>query len=307
MAKLNMTFNEAMTKIVNYNTKATPEVDNSYKNQVFYKNSNNMKELPDKSVQLIVTSPPYFNIKDYSLDGYQEKKHSKKKDGQIGDIKKYQDYIDEMLKVWKECYRVLKPNGKLVVNTPLMPMLKSQFNTHYNRHIFDINSDIQHSITNNTEFYLFDSYIWNRTNPSKKLMFGSYPYPRNFYAQNTIEFITVYVKDGIPENNITDEQKSKSELTQSEWIEYTQQIWNIPIPNKSDIAFGKHSAIMPEEIVRRCVRLFSFYDELVLDPFTGSGTTLKVAQELGRNFVGYEISESYKTVIEQKLSQVELK
>jgi DNA modification methylase len=307
MAKLNMTFNEAMTRIVNYNTKTNAETDNSYKNQVFYKNSNNMKELPDKSVQLIVTSPPYFNIKDYSLDGYQEKKHSNKKDGQIGDIKKYQDYIDEMLKVWKECYRVLKPNGKLVINTPLMPMLKSQFNTHYNRHIFDINSDIQHSITNNTELYLFDLYIWNRTNPSKKLMFGSYPYPRNFYAQNTIEFITVYVKDGTPENNITDEQKSKSELTQSEWIEYTKQIWNIPIPNKSDIAFGKHSAIMPEEIVRRCVRLFSFYDELVLDPFAGSGTTLKVAQELGRNFVGYEISESYKEVIEQKLSQVELK
>lgn len=295
-----------MTRILNHNPK-TSAMDNSYTNQVFYKNSNNMKELPDKSVQLIVTSPPYFNIKDYSLDGYQEKKHSNKKDGQIGDIKKYQDYIDEMLKVWKECHRVLKPNGKLVINTPLMPMLKSQFNTHYNRHIFDINSDIQYSITNNTEFYLFDLYVWNRTNPSKKLMFGSYPYPRNFYAQNTIEFITVYVKDGVPENNTTSEQKSNSELTRSEWIEYTKQIWNIPIPNKSDIAFGKHSAIMPEEIVRRCVRLFSFYGELVLDPFAGSGTTLKVAQELGRNFVGYEISEAYKPVIKQKISQAELK
>ncbi len=147
-----------------------------------------------------------------------------------------------------------------------------------------------------------DIYIWNRTNPSKKLMFGSYPYPRNFYAQNTTEFITVYVKDGLPENNVSVKIKEKSKLSQNEWIDFTKQIWDIPIPNKSDLAFGEHSAIMPEEIVRRCVRLFTFVDEIVLDPFAGSGTTLKVAKELGRNFVGYEISKNYEQIIKLKLS-----
>ena len=146
-----------------------------------------------------------------------------------------------------------------------------------------------------------DLYIWNRTNPSKKLMFGSYPYPRNFYAQNTIEFITVYVKNGLPENKLPKKIKEESKLTQKEWIEFTKQIWNIPIPGKGDLAFGEHSAIMPEEIVRRCVKLFTYVGDVVLDPFAGSGTTLKVAQELKRNFVGYEISKSYKKIIQLKL------
>lgn len=274
----------------------------NYLNKVYFGDARKMKELPDSSVQLIVTSPPYFNIKDYSLDGHQKDVKGRKAKGQIGDISDYKKYIAEMLLVWKECERVLKPNGKLIINTPLMPMIKKNLSTHYNRHIFDINSDIQHSIVSNSKkLFLMDVYIWNRTNPSKKLMFGSYPYPRNFYAQNTIEFITVYVKDGIPENGLPQNIKDKSKLTQKEWVEFTKQIWNIPIPGKGDLAFGEHSALMPEEIVRRCIRLFSFVGDVVLDPFTGSGTTLKVAKELERNFVGYEISKTYEKIIKLKL------
>jgi len=273
-------------------------------NKVYFKDSRKMAELPNNSVHLIVTSPPYFNIKDYSLDGYQQNKKSEKIVGQIGDIPNYKKYIEEMLKVWKECERVLNPNGKLVINTPLMPMLKKSLNTHYNRHIFDINSDIENSILSNTGLFLLDVFIWNRTNPSKKLMFGSYPYPRNFYAQNTIEFITVYVKDGLSENNLPKEIKEKSKLTEKEWVEFTRQIWNIPIPNKNDLAFGEHSAIMPEEIVRRCIKLYTYIGDVVLDPFTGSGTTLKVTKELKRNYVGYEISRNYERVINLKLGSL---
>jgi len=274
-----------------------------FKNKVFYRDARKMVEVPSGSIDLIITSPPYFNIKDYSKDGYQEKKISKKIKGQIGDIKNYKRYINEMLKIWKECYRVMKSNGKLIVNTPLMPMLKKDFNTHFNRHIFDINSDIEHSILSNIKnLYLLDIYIWERKNSTKKLMFGSYPYPRNFYAQNIIEFISVYVKDGKSDNNIPTKIKKLSKLTQKEWVEYTKQIWTIPIPNKKDLAFGKHSAIMPEEIVKRCIRLYTFVGDTVLDPLAGSGTTLKVAKELKRNYVGYEISKDYKNIIERKLN-----
>ncbi len=276
---------------------------NDFKNKIYFKNAQKMSEIPDNSIDLIVTSPPYFNIKDYSKNGTQTQIHSNKTKGQIGDISDYKLFINELLIVWKECERVLKPNGKLVINTPLLPMKKKEFTTHYNRHIFDLNSDIQNSILyqKNTEMYLFDTYIWNRTNTSKKLMFGSYPYPRNFYAQNTSEFITVYVKDGKPINNVSKEIKELSKLTEKEWVDFTKQIWDIPIPNKNDIAYGEHSAIMPEEIIRRCVRLFTYEQDTVLDPFAGSGTTLKVAKELNRNYVGYEIMKSYKNVIEKKL------
>ena len=282
-------------------------MDTSFVNKVFFKDSRNMSEIPDNSIHLIVTSPPYFNIKDYSKDYSQKNTILEKKEGQIGDINDYKKYIQELLIVWKECERVLKPNGKLVINTPLMPMLKKDYNTHYNRHIFDINADIEHSILSNTNLYLYDIYIWNRTNPTKRLMFGSYPYPRNFYAQNTSEFITVYVKDGKPDNNIPESIKEKSKLTEKEWIEYTKQIWNIPIPGKNDIANYIHPAIMPEEIPRRCIKLYTFVGDIVLDPFAGSGTTLKVAKELERNFVGYEIMEGFKSVIQKKLYSASVK
>lgn len=285
-----------MAKLINIMT--------DYINKIFYKDSRIMKELPDNSVHLIVTSPPYFNIKDYSLDGYQKKRRHKKSRGQIGDIQNYDNYIAEMLKIWKQCERVLKPNGKLVINTPLMPILKRRLTTHYNRHIFDINSDIQNSILRNTGLFLLDVYIWNRTNPGKRLMFGSYPYPRNFYAQNTIEFITVYVKDGASDNNIPPKLKKESKLSEREWVKFTKQIWNIPTVNRGDIAFGEHSAIMPAEIAKRCIKLFTFKGDMVLDPFAGSGTTLKVAKEMGRNFVGYEISNGYKKIINRKLGNV---
>ncbi|MGN8444068.1 Card1-like endonuclease domain-containing protein [Helicobacter pylori] len=219
-------------------------------NKVFYHSSTNMNEVPDNSVDLIITSPPYFNIKDYTKNGTQDLQHSAQHVEDLGALEKYEDYLLGLLKVWLECYRALKPNGKLCINVPLMPMLKKVLNTHYNRHIFDLHADIQHSILhdlNNTlenkpKMFLLDVYIWKRTNPTKRLMFGSYPYPRNFYAQNTIEFIGVFVKDGKPKQP-TEEQKEQSQLTQEEWVEFTKQIWEIPIPNKNDIAFGKHAAL----------------------------------------------------------------
>ncbi|NHA88914.1 DNA methyltransferase [Helicobacter pylori] len=219
-------------------------------NKVFYHSSTNMNEVPDNSVDLIITSPPYFNIKDYTKNGTQDLQHSAQHVEDLGALEKYEDYLLGLLKVWLECYRALKPNGKLCINAPLMPMLKKVLNTHYNRHIFDLHADIQHSILhdlNNTlenkpKMFLLDVYIWKRANPTKRLMFGSYPYPRNFYAQNTIEFIGVFVKDGKPKQP-TEEQKEQSQLTQEEWVEFTKQIWEIPIPNKNDIAFGKHAAL----------------------------------------------------------------
>jgi modification methylase len=270
------------------------------KNIVYYKDSSNMAELDNCSIDLIITSPPYFNIKDYAKDGKQSEIHSEKQRGQIGDISNYQKFICSLLTVWQECERVLKPNGKLAINSPLMPMLKRDMNTHHNRHIFDIDADIQHSILQGSGLFLYNTYIWNRVNSSRPLMFGSYPYPPNFYGQNTSEFITIYVKDGKPEKR-DGVVKDSSKLTKEEWVSFTKDIWDIPIPNKKDLAYGVHPAIMPAEIPYRLIRLFSFKGDVVLDPFAGSGTTLKVAKENGRSYIGYEIVRKYRDLINQRL------
>ena len=281
-------------------------ISSNFFNKVFYKDSKSMSEIPSNSVNLIVTSPPYYNVKNYSLDGRQNSKVYTKAKAQIGDIESYDEYVKEMLQVWRECYRVLTPNGKLVINTPLMPVPKKDFKEHYTRHIFNIAADIECSIVKKIKhMHLYDIYIWNRTNPRKSLMFGSYPYPRNFYAQNTSEFVSVFVKDGKPLNDLPEKIKKQSKLSQKDWVRFTKQIWDIPVPNKKDLAFGDHCAIMPEEIVERCVRLFTYVGDVVLDPFAGSGTTLKVAKEWGRNYVGYEVVKSYSKVINKKLKEAE--
>ena len=270
-------------------------------NQVFYHSSESMTELPTESVHLVVTSPPYFNVKEYHRDGRQTREHSISHPDDFGAIRRYEDYLDALLSTWRECARVLVPNGKLAINAPLMPMPKSVLSTHHNRHIFNIYGDIERSILREIPgMYLLDIYLWNRTNSTKRLMFGSYPHPRNFYAQNTVEFIGVLVKQGKPKQ-ADRERKAQSTLTGKEWREYTKQVWDIPVPNKGDIAHGTHAAIMPEEIARRCIRLFTCVDDVVLDPYAGSGTTLKVAKELRRAYVGYEIYGHYRQVIDGKL------
>lgn len=273
-------------------------------NQVFYKSSAAMVEVANATVDLVVTSPPYFCIKDYSLDGHQNSVHSERLQADYGDVEDYREYINALFQSWRECCRVLKPNGKLIINAPIMPMPKRFMTTHHNRDVFNIYSDIEHSILSGIDdVYLMDVYVWNRTNPTKPLMFGSYPYPRNLYAQNTVEFIGVFVKGGKPVKP-DPAAKALSILSEAEWTEYTKQVWNIPVPSRADAGWGKHSAIMPEEIARRCIKMFSFVGDCVLDPFTGSGTTLKVAKELQRYYIGYEIYRNYESVITQKLASL---
>ena len=270
-------------------------------NQVYYHSAENMREIPDNSIQLIVTSPPYFNIKDYSQNGTQDQQHSSIHPDDCGSMNNYQDYLDFLLRIWKECERVLCPNGKLAINAPLLPIFKTKMSTHYNRDMLNVYGDIEQSIIQNIpNVFLLDVYIWNQTNARKQLVFGSYPYPSNLYGQKKLEFIGVFVKDGKPAK-IDKDRKEQSILSKEEWLEWTKQVWNLPTTTKGDIAYGEHPAIMPEEIAHRCIRMFSFVHDIVLDPFTGSGTTLKVAKELNRKYIGYEIYNHYQNIINQKL------
>ncbi len=244
-----------------------------------------MDEIHDESVRLIVTSPPYFNAKNYD---HQD---------QIGrSSNSYEEYISSMDPVWKECFRVLKPNGKLCINSPILPMDKKTMNTHYNRDYLNINNNIEYNILNTTDFFLYDFIIWDKGS-TDQLMMGSYPHPPNIYGLNTIEFINIFVKDGQPEI-INKERKTKSKLRKDEWREYISSIWKFP--PEHDRA---HPAPFPVELPFRLIKLFSFTSDIILDPFMGSGTTALAAKMVERHFLGYELNKNYIKIGEKRLKE----
>ena len=243
-----------------------------------------MDEIADNSIRLIITSPPYFNIKDY---GTLE---------QIGQSSQnYEHFIESMLPVWKECFRILKPNGKLCINAPIMPMAKKDMNTHYNRDILNINNDIEFNILQNSEFYRYSTIIWDKGN-TDQLMMGSYPYPPNFYFLNTVEFINIFVKDGPPEK-FEKSFKKDSRLSKEEWREYISTIWKIRPELKRD-----HPAPFPVELPRRLIKLFSFKGDIIVDPFMGSGTTAVAAILEDRKYAGYEINQDYINLANSRIA-----
>ena len=244
-----------------------------------------MNDIIDESIRLIITSPPYFKAKNYD---HQD---------QIGlNSNSYAKYISSMNPIWKECFRVLKPNGKLCINSPILPMDKQTMSTHHNRDYLNINNDIENNILNTTEFFRYDLIIWDKGS-TDQLMMGSYPHPPNFYGLNTIEFINIFVKDGKPEK-IDNKTKNKSKLSKDEWRKYISSIWKFP--PEHDRA---HPAPFPVELPFRLIKLFSFTNDIILDPFMGSGTTALAAKMVERHFLGYELNKNYINIAEKRLKQ----
>lgn len=256
-----------------------------------------MKKLPASSVSLIVTSPPYWNLIDYKVDG------------QFGQCP-YDEYLDQMLATFAEAQRILKPNGKLAIVTPIVPVSKEVDSTIHTRKLFNISSDIEHKILKakeTSELHRFSLYIWQKQ--TSKKMFGSYPYPPNIYEDNTIEFINIFVKEGKPAK-IDKAIKEKSKMAQNEWLNLSMQVWPI-MP--SDIQRTKgHPAPFPVEIPRRLMRMYTFQavpeldfeGDLVLDMFAGSGSTCVAAAELKRRYIGIELNYDYCQIAQQRLALV---
>jgi DNA modification methylase len=250
-----------------------------------------IKKIPDNSIHLVITSPPYWNAVNYDSDF-------------IGSGS-YEDYIEDLLSVWKECERVLKPGGKLCIITPILPIPKKIINNQNTRHIKNLNNDIEYSILTHTNLKRFSLYIWQKQ--TSKLMFGSYPYPGNLLEQNTIEFINVFIKDGKPEKR-DKKLKECNKLTQKEWIDLTQQIWFI---YPEDVSRKKgHPAPFPEKLVARLIRLYTYGacddypGDIVLDPFCGSGTTAVVCKMMKRRYICFDVSGNYINYAKKRIEEV---
>lgn len=247
--------------------------------------SRNMSEIGDKSVHLIVTSPPYWQIKDYGNKN------------QIGFNDTYEEYIDNLNQVWAECNRVLCDGCRMVIN------IGDQFAraVTYGRYkIIPIREEIIRYCESIGLDYM-GAIIWQKvttmnTTGGASIM-GSFPYPRNGMIAIDYEFILLFKKLGKSPNNVPEDIKKKSEISKEEWRKYFTGHWNFAGEKQN----GGHIAVFPEELPKRIIKMFSFAGETVLDPFLGSGTTTKVARGLERNSVGYEINEDYLPVIKEKV------
>lgn len=245
--------------------------------------SRNMKELNDESVHLIITSPPYWQLKDYGIDN------------QIGYNDSYESYINNLNLVWKESCRVLHKGCRLCIN------IGDQYarSVYYGRYkVIPIRTEII-KFCETIGFDYMGAIIWQKVTTTNTTggatVMGSFPYPRNGILKLDYEFILVFKKNGTSPK-VSNEYKELSKLTSEEWNTYFQGHWNFGGAKQDS-----HIAMFPEELPKRLIKMFSFIGDTILDPFLGSGTTTLAAKNLSRNSIGYEINKEFIPVIKEKL------
>ena len=237
--------------------------------------SRRMSRIPDKSVHLIVTSPPYWQLKDYGSEN------------QIGFHDSYEGYINNLNLVWSECKRVLHDGCRLCIN------IGDQFarSVYYGRYkVIPIRTEIIRFCETIGLDYM-GAIIWQKQTTMNTTgggaVMGSFPYPRNGILKIDYEFILIFKKQGNSPKP-SEESKRESKLTNKEWNQYFSSHWTFGGAKQDG-----HIAVFPEELPHRLIRMFTFTGETVLDPFMGSGTTALAARNLGRNSIGYEINSDF--------------
>ena len=256
--------------------------------RIIFGDSRSLNEIKDKSVQLIITSPPYWQLKDYGTED------------QIGFNDSYEEYINNLNLVWQECYRVLSDGCRMCIN------IGDQFarSVYYGRYkVIPIRTEIIRFCESLGMDYM-GAIIWQKTTTMNTsgggAIMGSFPYPRNGILKMDYEFILLFKKLGNAPKP-TKEQKERSIITKEEWGEYFSSHWHF-----NGVKQYEHIAMFPEELPKRLIKMFSFAGETVLDPFAGSGTTSLAAKHLGRNSIGYEINRSFAPIIRSKLCESQL-
>lgn len=255
--------------------------------RIIFGDARQMVELADRSVHLVVTSPPYWQLKDYGASG------------QIGFHDTYESYLCSLNLVWEECYRVLVPGCRLCVN------IGDQFAraAHYGRYkVIPIRTEII-KFCEAIGFDYMGAIIWQKVTTCHTtggaVIMGSFPYPRNGIVKLDYEFILLFKKLGTPPKP-DPALKARSRLTREEWNEYFYGHWNFP-----GVRQDQHLAMFPEELPHRLIKMFSFVGDTVLDPFLGSGTTSLAALRLERHSAGLEINGDFEPVIRRKVVESE--
>jgi len=250
-------------------------------NAIFFSTSERMYHLKSGSVDLVFTSPPYWDLKDYGHPG------------QIGQ-EPYEAYLERLNSVWREAFRVTKDNGLLIINVG---------NRRVNKRYVPLAMDIYRTIS---DWVLIDTIIWYIPN--------ALPQPASYINKlfdNKYEYVLVFAKSydydytfnkiRVPQKYVIADPREYKKNPDGRCI---GNVWRIPAYRPPDIKQRSyHVAAFPEELAYAVIYAFSNPGDVVLDPFLGSGTTLKVASAIGRVGIGYEINSKFAPLIRQRLEE----
>jgi len=260
---------------------------NSTIHKVVLGDARHMGFIFDKSVHLIVTSPPYWNLKEYN--------NTK---NQLGHIDDYEEFLAELKKVWDECFRILIPGGRLVCIVGDVCMSRRQHGRH---RVMPLHADICVQCRK-VGFDNLNPIIWYKISnakfeANKGSKFLGRPYEPNAIIKNDIEYILMQRKPG-GYRKPSDLQRRLSRIKKDDFNKWFRQIWNL-----TGASTNKHPAPFPLELARRLVQMFSFEGDTVLDPFCGTGTTSIAAVKSNRNSIGIDIDASYCRIAASRIQK----
>lgn len=252
---------------------------------LFLGDCRDMDGIPDNSVHLIVTSPPYWTLKDYP-----------ERDGQLGGVEDYDGFVSELSKVWSEVFRVLVSGGRLVVVVGDVCVPRRRFGRHV---VFPLHASIQEACRK-IGFDNLAPIIWHKiANAQYEAGHGAgflgKPYEPNAIVKNDIEYILFERKPG-GYRKPSLETRVLSVISTQQYQEWFQQIWSL-----GGASTKNHPAPFPLALAERLVRMFSFVGDTVMDPFMGTGTTNLAASMWGRNSIGFDIEPAYYQMARQRL------
>ncbi|MFX1254794.1 MAG: DNA-methyltransferase [Promethearchaeota archaeon] len=253
-------------KKVKYRENSIPA---EYLDKNFCKSAENMEELPDESVHLMVTSPPYGVGKEYDKDFT------------------LQEYLEFLKRVWTEVRRVLVPGGRICINIanlgrkPYIPI-----------HSFIIND------LHDLGFMMRGEIIWDKSaSAGTSTAWGSWKSSSNPVLRDVHEYILIFSKDTFKRAKINDREDT---ISKEEFLEFTKSVWTFPTESAQKIG---HPAPFPIELPYRLIQLFSYQNDVVLDPFMGSGQTAIAAIKTQRHFIGYDIDPEYIKLTRKRIQE----